>query len=231
MSKDEDKDYNTDGVHRQHDMAVGSGKKPTTVGLKPLGEFIADNEPDQLLPGYFRRRLERDPYFKKEYEEKIERRRKRDVALDAVMARTKVGADPLGINAIRRNNEIAELRGENFLTPKTRAALKIRTAPRLTRGYKRPRGRGYHTPKGAIDFGIERLVSRVPLRDIESERVLKSIATTIRILHEAGECGAKIGRLLIRAKRHLKRGEYLPWVKTVGLTPKTAERYIKNAIG
>jgi len=52
--------------------------------------------------------------------------------------------------------------------------------------------------------------------------VLASARTTI-------ERAVHVGKLLIEAKATVKHGEWLPWLKETGLTPRTAQRYMRLA--
>jgi hypothetical protein len=219
--------------HKQHDRAFGKkGQKPV-IFTTPLGDHIAgnDDEHDRLLPGRYKRTLagERGPWAKELLEEKIRkelRREKRNAKLEAVMARTKVGADPTGIMAIKRNMEVLEFRGKDYcrsMPSDTLDKLIPRAKDPPTRGHKRQTGHSHRTPKGSTNFEVK----KIDRRRTQVARMTREIVTR----HQRGESGAIIGRLLLRLRSYLDHGQFLPWVRKLGLTIRTADRYIKAAKG
>ena len=66
---------------------------------------------------------------------------------------------------------------------------------------------------------------------------LPVLAAAIRAAHEAAmatartsiEKAVEAGRLLIEAKDALPHGGWLPWLRDVGITPRTAQRYVRLA--
>jgi DUF3102 family protein len=71
---------------------------------------------------------------------------------------------------------------------------------------------------------------------VDSDR-LPTLAAEIRVAHEAVltaaqsavERAIEAGKLLIEAKRSLDHSEWLPWLKEAGISPRTAQKYMRLA--
>ena len=75
------------------------------------------------------------------------------------------------------------------------------------------------------------------LRTADAENVLQDIVERIRKEHAAVEASMgralehaiEAGRLLIDARERVKHGDWLPWLRSLGFAPRTAQAYMQLA--